>query len=148
MPVTEKQSPTRTHLRTRSLKWMLLKKAHPHRNLQPKKSLPRQLNRTKRRSLRGAMCPSTLSQIPTNTTENEKVFIPDALGICQARNLRTLCSRICRPVFRRRQRHGRYQRGYLYDFQLFRPGNEAHLCHRCRGGSHRWCQGLWQVFVR
>lgn len=48
---------------------------------------------------------------------------------------------------RARQRTCRYQRGNKYGDLLLRPGHEAHLRHRCRGGSHRRHQGVWQVLI-
>ena len=48
---------------------------------------------------------------------------------------------------RARQRTCRYQRGNKHGDLLLRSRHEAHLRHRCRGGSHRRHQGVWQVLI-
>ena len=48
---------------------------------------------------------------------------------------------------RARQRTYSYQRSNKYGDLLLRPGHEAHLRHRCCGGSHRRHQGVWQVLI-
>ena len=46
-----------------------------------------------------------------------------------------------------RQRTCRYQRGNKYGDLLLRSRHETHLRHRCRGGSHRRHQGVWQILL-